>query len=210
MTMIQPKELAFRLFTTVACFALAGQAKGWDEGAMTTVTSLKSFQATFGITPISDPNTDSNLVSPANLTAGVGANYAFVSTQPPPCVSQLNNLGALYFGRLVAGVGFGTVSVVGPMVIVEIAPMATRGLMTLWFNVCMLGGQMIGTFVCYGCTLHIDPESNLQWQIPFFVQTFVPAIALFGSFFIYESSRWLCIIGQNEEKGEERRLETVV
>jgi hypothetical protein len=50
-----------------------------------------------------------------------------------------------------------------------------------------------GTFTVYGCSLHVNPKLNLQWQIPFFVQTFIPAIAIGLSFFIYESPRWLCM-----------------
>jgi cyanate permease len=57
---------------------------------------------------------------------------------------SFGNIGALYTGRLVAGFGIGALTVVGPMAIVEIAPRETRGLLTLWFNVSMLGSQMIG------------------------------------------------------------------
>lgn len=109
------------------------------------------------------------------------------------------SLPALYVGRLVAGAGIGALTVVGPMAIVEIAPAMTRGLMTLWFNVCMLSSQMIGIFVVFGCNVHIDPSKNLQYQIPFFVQCFVPAIGVFMSFFLHESPRWLCLRGRSEE-----------
>lgn len=37
-------------------------------------------------------------------------------------------IGVLYLGRLVAGLGIGSLTVIGPMAIVEIAPKATRGL----------------------------------------------------------------------------------
>jgi hypothetical protein len=79
------------------------------------------------------------------------------------------------------------------MAIAEIAPKTTRGLMTLWFNICMLCGQMIGVFVVYGCNIHIQSSSLLQYQVPWFVQTFVPAIAIALSFFIVESPRWLAL-----------------
>lgn len=109
------------------------------------------------------------------------------------------SLPALYIGRLVAGAGIGALTVIGPMAIVEIAPTQTRGLMALWFNVCMLSSQMIGIFVVYGCNLHINPKLNLQYQIPFFVQCFVPAIGIVMSLFLHESPRWLCLKGREEE-----------
>jgi MFS family permease len=109
------------------------------------------------------------------------------------------SLPALYVGRLIAGAGIGALTVVGPMAIVEIAPAMTRGLMTLWFNVCMLSSQMVGIFVVFGCNAHIAGSKNLQYQIPFFVQCFVPAIGIFISFFLHESPRWLCLRGRNEE-----------
>lgn len=109
------------------------------------------------------------------------------------------SIAALYVGRLVAGIGIGCLTVIGPMAIVEIAPSTTRGLMTLWFNVCMLTSQMIGIFVVFGCKKHISVSQNLQYQVPFFVQCFVPAIGILMSFFLYESPRWLCIKDRHEE-----------
>jgi sugar porter (SP) family MFS transporter len=85
------------------------------------------------------------------------------------------------------------------MSIVEIAPSATRGLMTLWFNVSMLASQMVGIFVVFGCSRHIPASKDLQYQVPFFVQCFVPAIGIVMSFFLYESPRWLCLRDRTEE-----------
>lgn len=109
------------------------------------------------------------------------------------------SLPVLYVGRLVAGAGIGALTVVGPMSIVEIAPATTRGLMTLWFNMCMLSSQMLGIFVVFGCNLHIHASKRLQYQVPFFVQCFVPAIGVAMSFFLQESPRWLCLKGRNVE-----------
>ena len=41
------------------------------------------------------------------------------------------NVGALYLGRILAGLGIGACTVVGPMTIAEMAPKTIRGLMTL-------------------------------------------------------------------------------
>ena len=181
------------------------------------MTQLKAFQRVFGITPTNNPTEVSNIVAFPNLTAGI---FAFLSFFINDRVGRIwsyrlylsvyivgnlietfssGSLPALYVGRLVAGAGIGALTVIGPMAIVEIAPSTTRGLMTLWFNVSMLSSQMTGIFVVFGCKLHIPSSKNLQYQVPFFVQCFVPAIGLVMSSFLYESPRWLCLRGRNEE-----------
>ena len=159
----------------------------------------------------------SNIVSLVNLTAGVGALLSFMVNDRVGRLWSLRiyvsvvtigtlistfsygSLGALYVGRLVSGLGIGALTVTGPMSIVEVAPRVTRGLMTLWFNIAMLSSQMIGIFIVYGVNENISDQLNLQWQIPFFVQTFVPVIAVGLSFFIDESPRWLCMKGRTDE-----------
>jgi hypothetical protein len=74
--------------------------------------------------------------------------------------------------------------------------------MTLWFNVSMLASQMVGIFLVFGCQQHISGSKNLQYQTPFFVQCFVPAIGVVMSFFLYESPRWLCLRGRTEKAFE--------
>ncbi|KAF4534011.1 MFS quinate transporter [Lasiodiplodia theobromae] len=205
------------LILTVIMYALGGMPKGWDEGTTASITQLKAFQREFGITPSSNPDQISNIVSFVNITAGIGALLSFLlndrlgriwSYRLYMAVYAIGNiietfssgsLPALYIGRLVAGAGIGACTVVGPMAIVEIAPAATRGLMTLWFNVCMLSSQMVGIFTVFGCDRHVSRDTNLQYQIPFFVQCFVPAIGITMSFFLHESPRWLCLRGRHEE-----------
>lgn len=196
---------------------MLNEGTGWDEGSTASITQLKAFQRDFKITPKGNPNEISNIVSFVNLTAGIGALLSFFlndklgriwSYRLYMLIYAIGNiietfasgsLAALYVGRLVTGAGIGALTVIGPMAIVEIAPSQTRGLMTLWFNVCMLSSQMIGIFTVYGCNVHISGKKNLQYQIPFFVQTFVPAIGLAMSFFLYESPRWLTLKGRHEE-----------
>ncbi len=130
---------------------------------MAAITNLKSFQTHFHLTAAKNPDTVSNLISFVNLTAGVGALLSYFINDRVGRIWSLRiyevfyiagslistfsygNIGAIYAGRLVAGLGIGALTVAGPMAIVEIAPRATRGLMTLWFNISMLGGQMLGS-----------------------------------------------------------------
>ncbi|KAJ9657269.1 hypothetical protein H2198_004392 [Neophaeococcomyces mojaviensis] len=199
------------LFLAACTFALAGCPKGWDEGSAASITQLKSFQQEYGLNSKTNAETISNVVSFVNLGAGIGAFLSFFLNdrlgrlwtlriyQATYAVGSLisclsyGNLSVLYLGRIIAGLGIGACTVVGPMFIAEIAPKTIRGLMTLWFNIAMLSGQMIGVFVVYGCNVNISASKVLQYQVPWFVQTFVPAISIGLSFFVVESPRWLAI-----------------
>ncbi|KAB8218455.1 general substrate transporter [Aspergillus novoparasiticus] len=207
-----PREVYnYNLAVVVVSFALCGCAKGWDEGSASAIIQLKSFERMYDL----DNNTISNIVSFVNLGAGVGALLSFLLNdrigrrwsmrlyQLVYIIGSLiscfyGNIGVLYAGRLIAGLGIGALTVVGPMTIAEVAPKATRGLMTLLFNVCMLSGQALGVFTVYGCSVHISPAKNLQYQIPWFTQTFAPSISIILSFFAVESPRWIILSNKRQ------------
>ncbi|KAM5345047.1 hypothetical protein ACJ41O_010909 [Fusarium nematophilum] len=214
---LPPGIFNWHLFITAITFALGGCPKGWDEGAAASITELTSFRNEYHLDADADKATISNLVSFVNIGAGVGAFLSFFLNDKIGRVWSLRlyqtlyavgsliscfsygSHGVLYLGRILAGLGIGACTVVGPMTIAEIAPKTIRGLMTLWFNVCMLGGQALGIFTVFGCNQNISPASNIQYQIPWFVQTFVPAISIVLSFFAVESPRWLALRGRRQE-----------
>ncbi|KAJ5088024.1 general substrate transporter [Penicillium angulare] len=209
-----PREIFnWRLFLTSFTFALGGCAKGWDEGSAAAITQLPSSQNTYDL----DDNSISNIVSLVNLGAGIGALLSFLLNDRVGRLMSLRlyqllyiigsliscfssgNAAALYIGRIVAGLGIGSLSVVCPMTISEIAPKSFRGLMTLWFNICMLSGQALGVFIVYGCSIHVAPTKDLQYQTPWFTQTFAPAVSIVLSFFVWESPRWLLLDHQHDQ-----------
>ncbi|KAF7631932.1 hypothetical protein AFLA_012779 [Aspergillus flavus NRRL3357] len=113
------------LAVVVVSFALCGCAKGWDEGSASAITQLKSFERMYNL----DNNTVSNIVSFVNLGAGVGALLSFLLNDRIgrrwsmrlyqlvyiigsliSCFSY-GNVGVLYAGRLIAGLGIGALTV---------------------------------------------------------------------------------------------------
>lgn len=147
--------------------------QGWDEGSAASITELASFRREYHLDGQADKATISNLVSFVNIGAGVGASLSFFLNDRigrlwsirlyhilyavgslVSCFSYGNH-SVLYLGRILAGLGIGACTVVGPMAIAELAPKTVRGLMTLWFNVCMLGGQALGIFTVFGCNQSI-------------------------------------------------------
>ncbi|KAK6202205.1 hypothetical protein LQW54_008917 [Pestalotiopsis sp. IQ-011] len=190
------------LFLTAAFFATAETPKGWDEGSAAAITQLPSFKAEFHLDSTKDSATISNLVSFVNLGAGIGALLSFLLNDRLGRIWSMRiyhiiyvigtliscfsygHVGTSYTGRIVAGLGIGACTVVGPIAITEIAPKTVRGLMTIWVNVAMLIVQTLGIFTVYGCSLNISSTLRLQSQIPWFVQTFVPIIVSLLSFFV--------------------------
>jgi MFS family permease len=109
------------------------------------------------------------------------------------------HLGALYTARFVSGLGIGPLTATGPMSIVEIAPYEIRGLLTTWFSVVMLLSLTVSCFVVYASFLHIA-AGHLQYQVVWFVSCIIIAgIIVLSFFFMYESPRWLMLVGREDE-----------
>ncbi|KAJ4193825.1 hypothetical protein NW759_016553 [Fusarium solani] len=121
-----PREVFNRhLFLTAFTFALCGCPKGWDEGSAASITQLQSFKRQYDLDSELDSETIENLVSFVNIGAGVGAFLSFFLNDKlgrkqsmrlyqtiyiigalVSCFSS-GSVGALYFGRIFAGLGIG-------------------------------------------------------------------------------------------------------
>jgi MFS family permease len=108
------------------------------------------------------------------------------------------NLGVLYAGRVVQGLGLGPLTVLGTMAIVEIAPPQIRGLLASWFNLAMGIGLVLATACTLGCYRHVTP-SKLQFQIVMLVPMVYLAMVMIGTLFVEESPRWLFLVNRREE-----------
>lgn len=159
-----PKEiLNWRLWYGVFVFGLMGAARGLDEGLIGTSSSLPSFQALFRLgddSPLSETQKADllgNIASMVQLGSVAGALIAFAitdkigrlwATRQLCCLwvvgiaiflssAAHGNLGLLYAGRFIAGMGIGQTTVVAPTYLAEIAPRFVRGLC-----VCMFSGSV--------------------------------------------------------------------
>lgn len=94
--------------------------------------------------------------------------------------------------------GIGSLSVVGPMSIVEISPKEIRGLLTAWYTVAMGVALTCSSFVVLSIYKHV-PSGKLQYQIPAFSISIWLAVCIAASFFIVESPRWLILVGCHED-----------
>ncbi|KAI0142809.1 hypothetical protein GGR57DRAFT_519140 [Xylariaceae sp. FL1272] len=148
-----PKEYwNWRFFVTVVAFALGGPGKGWDEGSASSITQPSSFKRVYdlgggGALLSFFLNDRIGRINSMRVYMAAYASGSLIS-----CFSY-SHFRALYVGRIVSGLSWGALTVIGPMTLAEIAPRRVRGLMTLWFNVVMLTTQGIGIYTVLGSSV---------------------------------------------------------
>lgn len=199
---------------------------GYDTGVMGSVLALDSFKKDFGLplgksgfASTKNANVSSNVVS--LLTAGCffGAiaaaflNEAF-GRRPTLigfCIIFLigaavqtaahHEIGVIYGGRVVAGLGIGGLSSVMTVFVTENAPAKFRGRIAGLFQELLVIGSTFAYWLDYGVALHI-PESTKQWRIPVGIQIIPGGLMLIGLIFLKESPRWLMKQGRHQKAVE--------
>jgi MFS family permease len=73
------------------------------------------------------------------------------------------NLGLVYVGRFIAGLGVGQTTVVGPVYLAEIAPASIRGLCTCVFTGFVYLGIVLAYFSNYGASVNIGESTIARW-----------------------------------------------
>ncbi|RYO93115.1 hypothetical protein DL766_010141 [Monosporascus sp. MC13-8B] len=106
------------------------------------------------------------------------------------------SLQVLLVGELLCGLVLGCFVVIGPTYASEVCPMALRGYLTSFTNLCFVTGQLLGN----GVTAATAPlTDHWAYSIPFALQWFWVALILPGMFFIPESPWWLVRKGRLED-----------
>ncbi|KAH8164180.1 hypothetical protein CIB48_g4071 [Xylaria polymorpha] len=112
------------------------------------------------------------------------------------------SLEALLVGELLGGLVLGCFVVIGPTYASEVCPMALRGFLTSYTNLCFVTGQLLGNGVTAGtATL----KNHWAYSIPFALQWFWVLVILPGVFFIPESPWWLMRKGRLDEARDSLR-----
>lgn len=145
-----------------------GAARGLDDGLIGTTASQISFIKRYGLKDPSlskakQANLLSNITSMVQMGSILGALLAFYLTDKigriwatrELCVvwvvgisiflasAPTGNIGMVYAGRFIAGVGIGQTTVVAPTYLAETAPRAIRGLCVCVFSGCVYIGIML-------------------------------------------------------------------
>lgn len=187
----------------------------WDQGSASVIPSLPGFQESFGVTSGANAQQIRDFISIIYIGYAVGAALSFLVNDAIGrrwsyraytavwVVGQLvgifaNGMPALYASRIISGIGIGSLTVTGPMSIVEIAPHEIRGLLASWFVVAMSCSLLASTFCVYGVFVHI-PASKLQYQVVWFSPCIFMAMCVIATFFLCESPKWLLMVNRREE-----------
>ncbi|KYK54289.1 MFS quinate transporter [Drechmeria coniospora] len=212
----------WRLWFAVISFALLGAARGIDEGLISGAFNSPDFKNQIDYSSYSSTeqaNIKANISAMVQIGSVGGALFAFMvcdrigrimATRVLCALWVLGiaifmaggvngNLGAIYAGRFIAGLGVGQTPVVGPIYIAEVAPASIRGLCTCFFTGAVYIGIVLAYFTNYGCALHLDPDSHNRWLVPTSLHIMMAGIIFILTFFQFESPRFLVKQGRSEQ-----------
>ena len=122
-----------------------------------------------------------------------------------------HEIGMIYAGRVIAGLGIGGMSSITPVFVSENAPPEVRGRIAGLFQEFLVIGSTFAYWLDYGVSLRI-PESTKQWRVPVAVQLIPGGLMLCGLVFLKESPRWLMKKGRHSDAAQSLayiRCETV-
>lgn len=106
------------------------------------------------------------------------------------------SLEVLLVGELLGGLVLGCYVVIAPAYASEVCPVALRGHLTSYVNLCFVMGQLIANGVTAGTE---QIENHWAYSLPFALQWFWVAIILPGVLFVPESPWWLVRRGRTAE-----------
>ncbi|SMR44099.1 unnamed protein product [Zymoseptoria tritici ST99CH_3D1] len=98
------------------------------------------------------------------------------------------SLQVLLVGELLGGLVLGTYAVIAPAYASEVCPVALRGVLTSYINLCFVMGQLVANGLMNGTS---KLSSHWAYSAPFAAQWIWPLIILIGLPFAPESPWWL-------------------
>ncbi|KAI1206079.1 putative MFS quinate transporter [Annulohypoxylon truncatum] len=218
----EPKNVFnWRLWFAVISFGLLGAARGVDEGLISGSFSSKDFQRYINFSSYSkveQTNIKANVSAMVQIGSVGGALFAFVICDRigriwatrQLCLLWIlgiaifmgngGNLGAVYAGRFIAGLGVGQTPVVGP--IAEIAPASIRGLCTCIFTGFVYVGIVLAYFTNYGAQVNLGDTTHVRWLAPTSLHIIFAGLIFILTFFQYESPRFLVKQGKYQKAAE--------
>ncbi|KAK5172276.1 uncharacterized protein LTR77_003914 [Saxophila tyrrhenica] len=185
--------------------------EGYDLNLMQNFFGYPSFTAKFGTY---DPGSDSNQLTgawQAGLVQGTNAGviiggfmngwfssrYGYRRTLMAALVCQTGFIFISFFavsiemllvGQMLCGLTWGVYATTGPAYASEVCPLALRGYLTVYVNLCWAMGQFISSGIIQGL---VSNETQWGWRIPIAVQWVWPVPIVIAIIFAPESPWWL-------------------
>ncbi|KAJ7288855.1 MFS monosaccharide transporter [Mycena rebaudengoi] len=194
-----------------AIFAsIGGLSFGYDQGVIANVLVMEDFMRRWPVTPLQKGALTAVLELGAlfgALSSGLLADrysrrhsifaacVVFIIGSLFQCLAQ--NLGHLFIGRAIGGIGVGALSMLSPLYISEISPPEVRGSLIALEQCSICLGVVVGFWIGF-FTRNIP--TSLSWRIPLALQVAPGVILAIGSlFFLPASPRLLVLKGKYDE-----------
>lgn len=213
-----PKEVYnIRLYAECLIIATGSLLFGYDSAFIGTTISRTAFKRDFGITAATASDISSNITSAFQAGAFFGALFCFFTTErigrkwalqvnvvvfilgAALMTATTENLGMMYAGRALTGVGCGAITATVPSYIAELSVPSIRGILTGLFEILYQIGSVIGFWINYGISQNIPATSQASYRIPLGVQLIPAVLLLVGGFFVHESPLWLMRKGKKDQ-----------
>ncbi|KAJ5089890.1 MFS sugar transporter [Penicillium argentinense] len=212
----------FRAIYLVSASCMGSFAFAFDTGIISGVLALNSFQEDFKYTHYTKAQkttVNSNAVSILQGGAFFGCFLispvaSYLGRRTGLIVSSLiftvgtilqvinsGTLGTFYAGRVVAGFGIGSATVLIPMYSAEMSPKEFRGRLGACFQLFFALGVMIAYWTTYAVSKD-QPEGTNQWQTALGLQLLGSTLLLIGMCTVKESARWLASKGKIDKARE--------
>ncbi|KAF4459470.1 mfs alpha-glucoside transporter [Fusarium albosuccineum] len=109
------------------------------------------------------------------------------------------NIKVLIAGQVLVGIPWGIFAIMGSAYSSEICPLALRGYLLAFVNICWVIGQLIAAGVLQG---FISNTSTLGYRIPWAIQWVWPIPLILLAFFAPDSPWWLVRQGRESDAGK--------
>lgn len=198
------------LYFTLVFVLLGVFLFGFDQGVMSGVLSLPTFNAYFN-----HPSRAEIAIMVAILELGAFVSSLFVGrigdvigrrrairygamvfVVGGAIQTFARRMPDLIFGRVISGLGVGVLSAIVPVYQSEVSAPTNRGRMGCVQFTGNIMGYMSLIWVDYGSSLL---EGNISWRLPLSVQCIMGLMLVIGSYIIVETPRWLLLADKDVE-----------
>lgn len=227
---IETKQTIFSLIgkhtiVSILCLLVAfgGFVFGWDTGTISGFVQMPTFMQTFA-----EFNSSTNEYEFSNTRVGLiiaifnigcavggltlaklgdvfGRKLALILTMLVYITGiavQISSKHWVQFmvGRIVSGLGVGSISVLSPMFIAETSPSELRGILVSCYQLMITLGILLGYITTFGTVSTLS--NSAQWRVPLGLCFAWAILMIIGMLFLPESSRYLIEKGKMEEARE--------
>ncbi|KAK4041851.1 general substrate transporter [Parachaetomium inaequale] len=206
-----PEIYGWRVYLLACSACFGAMSFGWDSSVIGGVIVLDPFIKDFNLgdtKSVASANLAANIVSTLQagcfagalaaspLTDRFGRKWCLIGVSMVIIVGIImqaaanGNLGPMYAGRFIAGLGVGAASTINPIYVSENSPRAIRGLLTGLYQLFIVTGGMIAFWINYSVSINF-PKTSIQYIFPLAIQA-LPAVLLCVCMLLcQESPRWL-------------------